>query len=157
MNSVVTRREIEALIPHQGTMCLLAGVTHWDAEHITCHATNHRDPGHPLRSRRGLLATCLVEYAAQAMAVHGALQARAEADGSHRVPVRPGLLAAARQLEFDRLNLDDLPRAEPDTLHIDAICEARDTTQLRYRFAAQHAGVRLASGRITVVLQEPHA
>jgi predicted hotdog family 3-hydroxylacyl-ACP dehydratase len=150
VSSVVSRREIEALIPHQGAMCLLAGATHWDAERIVCHADNHRRADHPLRSRRGLLSTCLIEYAAQAMALHGALLARSAADGPPRA--QPGLLAAARQLEFELLNLDDLPRAAPDTLHVEARCEARDATQLRYVFAAHHAGARLASGRITVVL-----
>lgn len=152
----LARRDIEALIPHQGAMCLLAGVTQWDAERITCHADNHRAADHPLRSRRGLLATCLVEYAAQAMAVHGALQARATAEAPHgavgAAGARAGMLASARQLEFGVLNLDDLPRAAPDTLHIDAACEARDAAQLRYAFTVHHGGARLASGRITVVL-----
>jgi predicted hotdog family 3-hydroxylacyl-ACP dehydratase len=155
MNGAVSRREIEALVPHQGAMCLLAGVAHWDAEHIACHADNHRNPTHPLRSRRGLLATCLVEYAAQAMALHGALQARTVGSPPDQLTgtAQPGLLAAARQLEFRLLNLDELPHAVPDTLCIEAACEARDATQLRYRFLASHAGVQLASGRITVVLQ----
>lgn len=150
MNGAVSRREIEALIPHQGAMCLLAGATQWDADHIVCHADNHRRADHPLRSRRGLLSTCLVEYAAQAMALHGALLARCAADGPPRA--QPGLLAAARQLEFALLNLDDLPPSAADTLHVEARCETHDATQLRYVFAAHHAGSRLASGRITVVL-----
>lgn len=157
MTHPVLRHEIEALIPHQGAMCLLAGVTHWDADHIVCHADNHRHPGHPLRSRRGLLSTCLVEYAAQAMALHGALQAHAAGPaappGGAPGAAQPGMLAAARQLEFGLLNLDELPHALPDTLRIEATCEARDASQLRYRFSATHAGVELASGRITVILQ----
>jgi predicted hotdog family 3-hydroxylacyl-ACP dehydratase len=153
LNGAVSRREIEALMPHQGAMCLLASATRWDAERITCLADNHRSPDHPLRSRRGLLSTCLVEYAAQAMALHGALLSRASAGST--ASVQPGLLAAARQLEFGLLKLDDLPHAAPDTLHIEATCEARDDTQLRYRFSTTHAGVKLASGRITVVLQTP--
>lgn len=153
MNGALSRREIEALIPHRGAMCLLAGATRWDAEHITCLADNHRHPDHPLRSRRGLLSTCLVEYAAQAMALHGALLSRAGAGSA--ASRQPGLLAAARQLEFGLLKLDELPRTAADMLHIEATCEARDDTQLRYSFSATHAGVKLASGRITVVLQAP--
>ncbi|MES1161985.1 MAG: hydroxymyristoyl-ACP dehydratase, partial [Rhizobacter sp.] len=64
---------IAALIPHSGTMCLLARLEVWDLQRIVCSATNHRDPQHPLRTRRGLLAPVAIEYAAQAMALHGAL------------------------------------------------------------------------------------
>src|SRR5213075_1172850 len=67
--------EIARRIPHQGSMCLLDRVLEWDAEHIRCEATGHSQPDHPLRAHGRLGAACGVEYAAQAMAVHGALVA----------------------------------------------------------------------------------
>jgi predicted hotdog family 3-hydroxylacyl-ACP dehydratase len=147
--ATLTRRAIERLIPHQGLMCLLAGAAAWDEQTIVCHADNHRDVDHPLRTRRGLLSTCLVEYAAQAMALHGALQA------TPKSARRPGMLAAARQLDFAMLTLDTLPRTTPDHLRIEARCDARDDRQLRYAFTAHHGDAQLASGRITVVLDAP--
>jgi predicted hotdog family 3-hydroxylacyl-ACP dehydratase len=143
------REDIARLIPHQGPMCLLARVDAWDAKSITCRADNHRSAGHPLRTRSGLLSTCLVEYAAQAMALHGALQATAPGGP------RDGVLAAARDLRFALVNLDDLPEASPDELHIEASCDAADHGRLMYRFAARHAGTLLARGRVTVVLRAP--
>jgi predicted hotdog family 3-hydroxylacyl-ACP dehydratase len=140
--------QIAALVPHQGTMCLLARVDAWDAQGIVCHATNHRDPEHPLRTRSGLLSSCLIEYAAQAMALHGALRGGAAASAA-----RPGLLAAARQVRLGLLKLDDLPRLHPDELRIEATCQAADERQLLYGFTARHGATQLASGRITVVLQ----
>lgn len=142
--------QIAALVPHQGTMCLLARVDAWDAQGIVCHATNHRDHEHPLRTRSGLLSTCLIEYAAQAMAVHGALHGGAAALAS-----RPGLLAAARQVKLGLLKLDDLPQLYADELRIEATCQAADERQLLYSFTARHGAAQLASGRITVVLNPP--
>lgn len=145
--------EIARLIPHQGSMCLLDGVDSCDAQSIVCRARNHRDAAHPLRTRNGLLSTCLIEYAAQAMALHGALlEAAAGGDAAVRTP---GMLAAARNVEFTRLRLDDLPEVSPpdDELRIVASCVAGDARQLLYEFSAQHAGVRIASGRVSVALQ----
>ena len=142
--------QIAALVPHQGTMCLLARVDAWDAQGIVCHATNHRDTQHPLRTRSGLLSSCLIEYAAQAMALHGALRGGGAASAA-----KPGLLAAARQVRLGLLKLDDLPRLHPDELRIEATCQAADERQLLYSFTARHGATQLASGRITVVLKPP--
>lgn len=66
---------IAAHIPHQGDMCLLDRVVKWDEQRIQCQAGSHRLGDNPLRSRDRLSAACGIEYAAQAMAVHGALLA----------------------------------------------------------------------------------
>ena len=76
---MLDRAAIAARIPHQGSMCLLDAVLAWDSGQIHCRASSHRQPDNPLRAaaRRG--AACGIEYAAQAMAVHGALLAPAGA------------------------------------------------------------------------------
>ena len=66
---------IEQHIPHKGRMCLLDAVLSWDATRIRCRSTTHRTPDNPLRAHGRLGAACGIEYAAQAMAVHGALVA----------------------------------------------------------------------------------
>jgi predicted hotdog family 3-hydroxylacyl-ACP dehydratase len=154
MNAPTTldRDGIAALIPHRGTMCLLARLDHWDAQHIVCAATNHRDLQHPLRSRRGLLAPCAIEYAAQAMALHGALIGRAT--GS---PATPGYLASARGVNLQVLRLDDLPPAAVDELCIEATRQAGDAQQILYTFKVSHGGLAVADGRAAVVLNTPLA
>ena len=57
-------------------MCLLDAVLDWDDARITCRATSHADPANPLRADGRLGAANGIEYAAQAMAVHGALLAK---------------------------------------------------------------------------------
>jgi predicted hotdog family 3-hydroxylacyl-ACP dehydratase len=155
--AALLRADIERLIPHQGAMCLLEGVEQWDRERIVCHGVGHRLTSHPLRSRGGLLSTCLIEYAAQAMALHGALcgalDAAAVANASETAPApAAGMLASARNVQFTRLRLDDLPPATPDRLSIVATREAASELQLLYEFSASHAGTLLASGRVSVTL-----
>ena len=66
--------EIAALIPHAGAMCLLDSVRSL-GQHVDRlpepPATAQAD--HPLASDGRLDAICGIEYAAQAMAVHGGL------------------------------------------------------------------------------------
>ena len=139
--------DIEALIPHRGPMCLLDRVTSWDETRIDCIAVGHRDAGHPLRGTSGLLASATIEYAAQAMAVHGALSAAAAGDRA-----APGFLASARDVRLACMRLDDLPHAERDELVVVAERQAADAARLLYSFVVRHDGRELASGRVAVVL-----
>ncbi len=144
----LARAQIAGLIPHSGTMCLLDSLDAWDHQHIVCRANNHRDPHHPLRTRSGLLTPNAIEYAAQAMALHGALLG-IEAGA----PATPGYLASARGVQLHRLRLDDLP----EELHITATRQAGDARQILYAFSVSHAGHTVAEGRAAVVLNTPLA
>jgi predicted hotdog family 3-hydroxylacyl-ACP dehydratase len=139
---------IAALIPHQGAMCLLDRLEHCDEARIVCVAGSHRDPTHPLRTASGLLAPCAIEYAAQAMALHGALLGRAAG-----TPARPGYLASVRGVRLHRPRLDDLE----GELCIEARREAGNARQVLYGFTVTHAGAAIAEGRAAVVLDTPLA
>ena len=144
--ATLDRAGIAALIPHAGTMCLLARVELWDARRIRCIATSHRDAANPLRSASGLLASAAIEYAAQAAAVHGGLKARAAGAAA-----APGFLASARGVHLHRLRLDDLAgELAIETEHL-----AGDDRQLLYAFSVHHAGAGIAEGRLAVVLDTP--
>ena len=141
---MLSRSEIEALIPHKGAMCLWDQVVEWDPQRIRLRASNHREPAHPLRSRERLHAVHLCEYGAQAMAVHGGLRAR-EAGGI----AKPGLLVALRGVELHCLRIDDLPGA----LECEAEVLAEGEGSQQYAFRISHAGTLLAEGRAAVMLQ----
>ena len=145
--ATLDREGIAARIPHRGPMCLLERMASWSPQAIVCIAVNHRDPRHPLRSASGLLASATIEYAAQAMALHGALAAAA-----HDSAAAAGFLASARDVRLARWRLDDLPPAYPDELVVDAERHAGDGRRILYAFRVRHAGVELASGRVAVVL-----
>lgn len=72
--TLLNRYQIATLIPHSGTMCLLDFVERWDAKSIRCLTGRHRRRDNPLaRPEGGIGGVCVVELAAQAMAVHGRL------------------------------------------------------------------------------------
>jgi predicted hotdog family 3-hydroxylacyl-ACP dehydratase len=113
---------IRAHIPHQGSMCLLEEVLSWDEQQLRCRAGSHRAPDHPLRAHGRLGSACLIEYAAQAVAVHGALLQGLHA-GQLAGPVRPALLASARAVDLAVDRIDDILAdllIEAQRLHSDA-------------------------------------
>lgn len=65
--------ELYRALPHDGNMCLLDSVLRWDTESIVCAASGHRDPRNPLHIGNSLPVLCGLEYAAQALALHGVL------------------------------------------------------------------------------------
>ena len=134
-------------IPHSGRMCLLHALQAWDAQSIRCTAISHRDANHPLRTENGLLAPVAIEYAAQAMALHGGLNAAVGVSPHH--PPTPGFLAAVRGVKMHLPRLDDVP----GSLVVSAQRLAGDDRQALYRFALHSAaGTLLVEGRATVIL-----
>ncbi len=106
---------IEQHIPHKGRMCLLEEVLSWDATRIRCRSNTHRSADNPLRAHGRLGAACGIEYAAQAMAVHGALVAASAplaSSVSNRLPASigaaVGYLASVRNVALQVTRLDDL-------------------------------------------------
>lgn len=140
---MLNKADIAALIPHAGAMCLLDAVLTWDSTTISCLATSHRAAGNPLAVEGRLDAVCGVEYAAQAMAVHGGLV------GSGRRPAA-GYLASLRDVicSVERL----------DMLHGDLLVTAElligDAARVIYRFDLTCDGARVLSGRAAVVIDE---
>lgn len=143
---------IARLIPHSGSMCLLDRLLSWDPQHVVCAARNHRDAAHPLRTRSGLMSPCAIEYAAQAMALHGALIGQDAGTAAS-----PGFLASARGVQLHVLRLDDLPlpAGAADELRIEATRQSGDERQILYSFVVGHAGRPVAEGRAAVVLNTP--
>jgi predicted hotdog family 3-hydroxylacyl-ACP dehydratase len=138
----VTRAQIAGLIPHSGAMCLLDGVVEWDANRIRCMSRSHRAMDNPLRTDGRLPAVCGVEYAAQAMAVHGGLT------GKFGGRPRAGYLASLRDVVCRRERLDDL---EGDLL-VEAEQVAGDGAHVIYRFRLRVGEVEVLSGQALVVL-----
>ena len=130
-------------VPHQGSMCLLDCVEAWDRERIRCRASSHRSADNPLRSYGRLGAACGIEYAAQAMAVHGALLAPADSRSA-----RFGYLVSVRGTQLRVPRLDDIA----DDLLVEASCITRSESNILYQFSVSAAGRVLLDGRAAVVL-----
>ncbi|GAP37298.1 hypothetical protein [Piscinibacter sakaiensis] len=162
---------IRRRIPHRGPMALLERAEAWDATTLCASLAAPTAAGHPLRTRHGVLAPVAIELAAQAAALHQALQG--EAAGGPAAP-RPGFIASVRDVRLHRLRLDGgEARLE---IRVERVLAAE--RQAQYRFvlreapqdAAQAApsaaaapgsaatpGVPLVDGRLTVVLDTPLA
>jgi predicted hotdog family 3-hydroxylacyl-ACP dehydratase len=133
---------IAARIPHTGSMCLLERVLGWDAEHIHCLATSHTAASHPLAVHGALGMANGIEYAAQAMAVHGALLA-----GSETAPAA-GFLTSVRDVQWNEARLDTLG---PE-LQVYAQRLSGDGLNILYGFRLEAGGHTVLSGRASVML-----
>ena len=135
------RAWIAAHIPHQGSMCLLDHVVAFDDGRVRCIARSHRSADNPLRAHGRLAAACGIEYAAQAMAVHGALLAEGAAP-------RPGFLASVRNAVLHVGRLDDIA----DDLVVDAVRVTGDSGTVLYDFTLRGGDRLLLEGRAAIVL-----
>ena len=132
-----------ALIPHAGTMCLLDAVVAWDEHTIHAVTEGHVRADNPLRGAQGLHAVHLAEYGAQAMAVHGALLARA----SGAKTAKPGRLVSLRDVQL----LADYVDTCDGRLDVHAQCLQAGEASAQYLFRIEHRGQLLASGRAAVI------
>jgi len=139
---VLDRAWIAAHIPHQGKMCLLNEVMDWSEQSIVCRAISHTTGDNPLRAHGRLGVSAGIEYAAQSMAVHGALLANAQSKP------RQGYLTSVRSVTLHVDRLDNLLAA----LQIRAERLSGDSQLILYQFTLHHEEQCLIEGRATVVL-----
>jgi len=145
-----------ARLPHAGRMCLLECLESWDNDSITCIAISHRDADNPLRRDGRLSVVAGVEYAAQAMALHGSLLSATTAmDGGSAenagVVFRPpamGYLASVRDLKLD---LEDLGTVAED-LRVSARRLSGDAGGFIYEFEIRAGARAVLSGRLAAKL-----
>jgi predicted hotdog family 3-hydroxylacyl-ACP dehydratase len=138
---MLTRAEICARLPHAGSMCLLDELVRWDAQQLEARAVSHRNPANPLRREGMLSALTGIEYAAQAVALHGSLLA------GHDAP-RAGFLASVRDVHCDTERLDSCDA--PLDIRVERL--GGDADGMIYHFAIQSGGQPLLRGRLTIRL-----
>jgi predicted hotdog family 3-hydroxylacyl-ACP dehydratase len=143
MKILLNAADIAARVPHHGTMCLLHALHEWSDTHVLCSTMSHRAADNPLRSASGLLSCNAIEYAAQAMALHGAMTALAES------PPRGGRLASVRGVKLHTPRLDTIDG--PLFVHAERL--AGDAGQAMYQFTLRDEQLQtLVQGRATVLL-----
>ena len=127
-------------------MCLIDEVMDWSATDILCRTASHRLASNPLRTADRLRAECGIEYAAQAIAIHGVLSA-----ASHGASPGVGMLASVRGVILHVDRLDDIA----DDLEIRGTRISGDATALLYDFSIIRESTTLLSGRATILLRAP--
>lgn len=138
-----TREAWAALVPHAGSMALIDAVVDWDATRIHATGERHTIADHPLRSRQGLHAVHLVEYGAQASAVHAVLLAASSGETSKQ----SGKLVSVRDL---RLQVEYVELGH-GRLDVRAERLLADDRGAHYAFNVEQGGQLLASGRVAVM------
>jgi len=127
-------------------MCLLDEVVTWNPVRVQCRSSTHRDATNPLRAHNRLAAVCGIEYAAQAMAVHGALIASRLTSPTQSATVA-GYLASVRNVNLYADRLDDI---EGDLVATAELVTGDEHTVL-YDFTVSTGERVLLAGRATIV------
>src|SRR5690606_26066703 len=115
------------LLPHTGAMCLIDTVVSHDPDRIHCRSHSHRAGHNPLRHHDRLSMAAGIEYAAQAMAIHGGLGRPSAPDAAPRA----GYIAVLSQVHWQPGRLDTA--ADPLEIHAEKITDTADG--FCYRFA----------------------
>ena len=138
---------IASLLPHSGTMVMPESIEFVDDARIVCTSSRHRSVDNPLRRAGRLPVLCGIEFAAQAMALHGALR---------RAPpsaLRDGRLASVRDVVAGCRFLDEVAGA----LVIECRLVAAAAGARSYTFTLKtvnDGGDALLQGRATVMLAQ---
>ena len=143
MTVLLDRAGIAALVPHGGEMCLWDELLAADARSVQLRTMRHRDPQNPLRRDGALAALHLIEYGAQAMAVHGGWLTREDGNAA-----KPGVLVAVRDVSLAVERLDDRQGA----LECTATRLVAGDSGWVYEFRLHSDAHELARGRASVIL-----
>jgi len=140
--ATLTKSDIETIIPHAGGMCLLEQILSYTDEEIICRTQSHLDVKNPLKNDGKLSKMHLIEYGAQAIAVHGGLMALSLAT----VAPKLGYIAMVKAVkwgEFDPLT---------DFLEVTATAIMADEMSKLYAFCVTDAELQnVCSGRVMVI------
>jgi predicted hotdog family 3-hydroxylacyl-ACP dehydratase len=135
---------IASLLPHAGAMVMLESIEYFDDARIVCTSGRHRAADNPMRVGGRLPALCGIEFAAQAMALHGALRR------SPPSALRHGRVASVRDVIVGRRFLDDIN----DLLIVECRLDAAAGDAYSYAFTLNGGGEALLRGRVTVMMSE---
>ncbi len=133
--------EIESRLPHSGNMCLLHEVIQTDEYSLTALANSHLDIDNPLRLNGKIATVNGIEYAAQAMAVHGSLLSDTP---------QAGYIASVRNIE---IKVPQLPETKTPLL-IEVELLMSNDNGFTYQFHISCGQQSLISGKITVFLTQ---
>ena len=140
----LTRAEIARRIPHGPAMSLLDQVIRWDVASIVCRSARLAGGDNPLCAAAELPVVLLLEYAAQAAAVHAALIHEGIGEAG------PAYVGAVKAVEWDR------PHVRPELeVELEAQCLLHSDTGAIYQVEARQDGESLLRARL--ILNRPAA
>ena len=148
------RAAIARLIPHGDRMCMLDELLSWDRDQISCISRSHRRRNNPLLEGGRLHCACLLEFCAQAAALHGALLQNGEQNGELKNEAQQGdgtarlaYVGAVKNLELP-CDYVDMAAA---SLVIEARCVVNNDSGSIYLIEARAQQQLLLRGRVVLV------
>ena len=144
-NSVQEASELQQLIPHGPGMCMLDKVEYWDQQTISCTSTSHRRAENPLLENGVLNTVILIEYGAQAAAVHAGLIHSALGNAA-----RPAFIGAVKDVQLYAQIVD--PAQE--VLTVNARVMLNDAGGAVYTFSVGDGERVIIRGRLSVIQQK---
>ena len=130
-------------------MCLIDRLNQWSPERAVCESCAHLRSTHPLSGKTRLGSASLIEVAAQAMALHGALLGSADAidPASPAAEQKHGVLAGVRKVVLHETDIAMIDVS----LRVEVTLSSGDSNTALYAFDVSANGQSLASGRATVL------
>jgi predicted hotdog family 3-hydroxylacyl-ACP dehydratase len=144
VNNKLDCHEIELRLPHAGSMNLLHEIINFDQTSLNALAISHLESNNPLRVDGKIATINGVEYAAQAMAVHGSLLS--ERDGINS-PVN-GYIASVRNIDIQIPSFPE--QASPLKIKVEQLMS--NDNGFTYQFYLSCEQQLFISGKITVFL-----
>ncbi len=138
----LTSADLVKMIPHGASMCMIDEVLTWDGQMIHCRSRAPAGRHNPLVENQQLHSLLLIEYGAQAAAIHAALLS------SGLGKCRPAYIGAVRSVEFmtDYLTGDD-------EILIEASCQLSSNEGAIYDIEARQADHIVLRSRL--ILNQP--
>lgn len=134
--------QIAALIPHGESMCLLDEVISWDAAQLHSRSNHFATSTNPLFEDEQLDSILLIEYAAQAAAIHAALLHSGLGDK------RPAYIGAVKNIELlEPIGNNHLP------IDIQVECLLNNSSGAIYQISVLQSDKILLRGRL--ILNQP--
>lgn len=141
----LSKAQFYAFLPHTGTMCLIDKVMTYDSEKILCHTESHRSPDNPLCRQGHLSSIHAIEYAAQAIGIHGALS-KNPLEKPLEKP-KGGYLVSVRNVQIFQDYLHTLEKP----LTIEAEKSMANDALWIYTFTVSADDLIIAQGRATIM------
>ena len=126
------------MLPHGDELCLIDGIETQSDEGIVCTANSHRDAANPYRIDDRLPWPIAIEYAAQAMALHGA--GTGAAGGTKVIGAVRGLQTSGRDLD-----------AYVEPLEIHARVKVAGAASAVYSFVVAAGSEQVCKGTLTLI------
>ncbi|MCW8929331.1 MAG: 3-hydroxylacyl-ACP dehydratase [Gammaproteobacteria bacterium] len=137
---------IEERLPHSGKMSLLDKVIQSDNISLTALANSHLNADNPLRLNGTISTINGIEYAAQAMAIHGSLLSDIS---------QAGYIVSVRNIEIKKPFLPDIKsieKQEPLLIYVKQLMS--NENGFTYQFDISCEQESFISGKITVFLSQ---